>query len=161
MHPTLARIAAFLGVKVITRADGTPVSESTLSPQLQNLIDARDEYEDDLIMHQKKVYLYDGESNSEYIIEERRMMEYTTQLLVNTNAEIRALLEEQNLTERETANPSEPVFDETIDHSNGTAVRKVRYQDGSGTDELYGTDNVRTHIFKIYPDGTREEMTIQ
>ena len=158
MHSTLARIAAFLGVKVITRADGIPVAESTLSPQLQNLIDARDEYEDDLIKHQKNVYLYDGESNSDYILEERRMMEDTTRLLVRTNAQIRALLEEQNLTERETANPSEPVFDETIDRPNGTAVRKVRYQDGSGTDELYGTDDIRTHIFKLHPDGTREEI---
>jgi hypothetical protein len=158
MHHTLARIAAFLGVKVITRADGIPVAESTLSPQLQNLIDSRDEYEDDLIKHQKNVYLYDGESNSDYILKERRMMEDTTRLLVSTNAEIRALLEEQNLTERETADPSEPVFDETIDRPNGTAVRKVRYQDGSGTDELYGIDDIRTHIFKIHPDGTREEI---
>jgi hypothetical protein len=86
------------------------------------------------------------------------MMEDTTRLLVRTNAEIRALLEEQNLTERETADPSEPVFDEIIDRPNGTAVRKVRYQDGSGTDELYGIDDIRTHIFKIYPDGTREEI---
>ena len=158
MHPTLARIAAFLGVKVITRADGTPVSESTLSLKLKGLIDARDEYEDDLISHQKNVYLYDGEPDSPTLLAERRMMEDTTRLLVNTNAEIRVLLGEQNLTERETADPSEPVFDETINHDDGTAVRKVRFQDGSGTDELYGTDDIRTHIFKIHPDGTREEI---
>ena len=158
MYPTLARIAAFLGVKVITRADGIPVAESTLSPQLQNLIDSRDEYEDDLIKHQKNVWVYSGLPDSDYIIEERRMMEDTTRLLVSTNTEIRALLEKQNLTERETANPNEPVFDELINHPDGTAVRKVRYQDGSGTDELYGTDDIRTHIFKLHPDGTREEI---
>ena len=158
MHPTLARIAAFLGVKVITRADGTPVSESTLSPQLQNLIDARDEYEDDLIMHQKKVYLYDGESNSEYIIEERRMMEYTTQLLVNTNAEIRALLEEQNLTERETADPDYPVNDYFIEHPNGTSTRVEEYADGSKMEYVYGTDEMLITTFKVHPNGTRKEI---
>jgi hypothetical protein len=158
MHPTLARIAAFLGVKVITDAKGNPVSESTLPLELQSLIDARDVYEDDLIRHQQNVYYYDGEPNSKYIITERTMMNNTAKFLANTNDQIRALLEDQNLTESETANPDEPVFDETIDHPDGTAVRKVRYQDGSGTDELYGINGMRSHIFKIHPNGTREEI---
>ena len=86
------------------------------------------------------------------------MMNNTAKFLANTNTQIRALLEDQNLTERETADPNEPVFDETIDHPDGTAVRKVRYQDGSGTDQLYGTDEMLKTTFNVHPDGTREEI---
>ena len=158
MYPTLARIAAFLGVKVITRADGIPVAESTLSPQLQNLIDARDEYEDDLIKHQKNVWVYNGPPDSDYIIEERRMMEDTTQLLVSTNANIRALLEKQNLTERETADPDYPVDDYFIEHPNGTSTRVEEYVDGSKMEYVYGTDEMLITTSKVHPDGTREEI---
>ena len=158
MHHTLARIAAFLGVKVIYNSDDRVVNESSLTPDLRSLIDARDAYEEELVIHQNNVYFYEGEPDSTYIINERKMMNNTATFLANTNTDIRALLEDQNLTERETADPSEPVFDEIINHPNGTAVRKVRYQDGSGTDELYGTDDIRTHIFKIHPNGTREEI---
>jgi hypothetical protein len=158
MHPTLARIAAFLGVKVIYNSEDRVVSESSLTPDLRSLIDAREAYEEELVVHQNNVYSYEGDPNSTYIINERTMMNNTAKFLANTNTQIRALLEDQNLTERETADPNEPVFDEIINHPNGTAVRKVRFQDGSGTDELYGTDDVLTHFFKIYPDGTREEI---
>ena len=158
MHPTLARIAAFLGVKVIYNSEDRVVSERSLTPDLRSLIDARDAYEEELVIHQNNVYFYEGQPDSTYIINERKMMNNTATFLANTNTDIRALLEDQNLTERETADPSEPVFDEIINHPNGTAVRKVRFQDGSGTDELYGTDDIRTHIFKIHPNGTREEI---
>ena len=158
MHPTLARIAAFLGVKVIYNSEDRVVSERSLTPDLRSLIDARDAYEEELVIHQNNVYFYEGEPDSTYIINKRTMMNNTAKFLATTNTQIRALLEDQNLTERETADPREPVFDETIDHDDGTAVRKVRYQDGSGTDELYGTDDIRTHIFKIHPNGTREEI---
>ena len=58
MHPTLARIAAFLGVKVIYNSDDRVVSESSLTPDLRSLIDARDAYEEELVAHQNNVYFY-------------------------------------------------------------------------------------------------------
>jgi hypothetical protein len=158
MHSTLARIAAFLGVKVITNASGTPVSESTLTPDLQRLIEAREAYEDELREHQGKVYSYTGDPSDQYIVNTREKMNYTAESLANTNSAIRALLEDQGFTERETADPDYPVDDYFIEHPNGTSTRVEEYADGSKMEYVYGTDEMLITTFKIHPDGTREEI---
>ena len=158
MHPTLARIAAFLGVKVIYNSEDRVVSERSLTPDLRSLIDARDAYEEELVIHQNNVYFYEGEPDSTYIINERKMMNNTATFLANTNTDIRALLEDQNLTERETADPDYPVNDYFIEHPNGTSTRVEEYADGSKMEYVYGTDEMLITTFKVHPDGTREEI---
>jgi hypothetical protein len=101
MHETLARIATFLGVKVIKDRSQNIIREENLPQHIKDEFNARDAYEDDIRQHRYFINSYTGSSTDQRIINEKRDLEATIIFLNNTNANIKQYLNALGYTEQD------------------------------------------------------------
>jgi hypothetical protein len=101
MHETLARIATFLGVKVIKDRSKNIIREEDLPQHIKDEFNARDAYEHDIRQHRSFIASYKGSPTDQRIISEKRDLAATIKFLDNTNANITQYLHALGYSEQE------------------------------------------------------------